>query len=248
MKKTCIMLAVVLAFISITAGCEYVDISGEKNLSASDISSAEIIPHKFGKSDLTVRDSVTLGMTEDAVKQQLGQPDGEETFNQGEFIYGKHTVMKYGDMSLTFFDVNGGDDFTLGIINTTSGSDKFTGGLHVGSSVEEVLAVFTKSDEANPLYFKETEESYGDYIYGSFNRDEFVEKKPTGEIQYAYINKWNVNNGYGDEYTMEYYYCEPLVWNEDETQYSGNCYSLIFYVDNQSGLVKSISLNYDFLN
>lgn len=223
------------------AGCSNTFIKGD----TSSVSSVEFIPHKFGRDDLTVNGKISLGMTIDEVKEKLGQPDNESTFTEGEFIYGKYTSLIYGDMSLTFFDVNGGDAFTLGIIATASEKDEFAGGLHVGATEEEVLAAFTRSDEKLPLYFDESEESYGDYVYGSFTRDDFISEKPKSEIQYAYINRWSVDNGYSNEFTIEYYYFDPLIWNEDETEYSGYGYSLIFCMDNESGLVNSISLNYD---
>lgn len=242
-KVICTLLASIImssACIAIFGGC-----SDNGSDDVSSVSSDEFIPHKFGKSDLTVNDKIRLCMTVEEVKAILGEPDSEITNANDDFIYGKYTNMKYGGLSLTFYDVSGGDELTLGIINSSSESDKFANGLSAGSSSEELFYVFTKSEDNLPLYFGGLEDCYGSYVYGSYTSEAFIEEKPMEEIQYAYINKWGVDNGYENEYTIEYYYFDPLEWNDEQTKYSGSYYSMIFYMDAESDLVTSISLTYN---
>lgn len=243
-KKNCVLLAAALVMAGGMAGCAS---GGPKNggkNTASNVSSEPFDPHKFGMDDLTVNGNVKLGMTADEVKEILGQPDSEETFT-GEFIYGEHTVLKYDKLSLTFYDVDGGSDFRLGIISSTSENDKFVGGLHAGCSADEVIADFTRDEEVLPLYFDSVEESCGDYLYGTFTRDDFLLEKPEGVIQYAYINKWGMEDS--GEYLLEYYYYNPLIWADENSGYTGDYYSMVFYVDAESNLVSGINLNYDVL-
>lgn len=251
-KKICLLLAALLCAGMVSA-CEMRDKDGNK-ISGSDVSASDITPgepftpHRFSKSDLTVNGNISLGMTVAEVKEVLGQPDSEGTFRNDDFIYGAYTALTYGDLSLTFFDAGGGDNFLLGTIWSKSASDIFAGGLHVGSTADEVIAAFTRDEEAEPLYFAGLEESYGDYLYGNYTRDSFLEYKPKGALEYAYINKWGLDNGYETEYTLEYYCGDPLVWNEDETAFSGELYSIIFYVDSETDLVKNIMLSYDWVS
>lgn len=247
-KKSCLILAAVLLCVGVLHGCSTVT-DGNLSSNVAGTSSAEVFtPHHFGKSDLTVNGTISLGMTVEEVKAILGQPDSEGTFPNDNFIYGTYIALKYGDLRLTFFDAAGGDVFTLGIVNSSSEKDVFAGGLHVGSTKEDVLAAFTKDDESEPLYFAGIEESYGDYIYGNFNRGNFEEFKPQGSIEYAYTNKWGLDNGYETDYTMEYYYADPLIWSEDGEGYSGDLYSMIFTVDGETDLVENIMLNYDYMS
>lgn len=245
MKKTiCVLLAAIITAGAL-AGCQQgKNTNGGGKTASGYVSSEPFVPHKFGPDDLTVNGNIRLDMTVDEVKELLGEPDSEGTFT-GEFIYGTHTELVYDGLHLTFFDVNGGDDFRLGIIYSQSEKDQFVGGLHVGCSADEVIADFTRDEEVLPLYFAPIEESAGDYLYGDINRNEFVERKPEGVLQFAYINRWySEENG---EYMLEYYYFNPLNWSDDGTMYTGDGYSMVFYVDNESGLVKGINLSYEVL-
>lgn len=247
-KKICFLLAAALFCAGALYGCSdsgNADGSKGSGKKTGIVSSEPFTPHRFGKSDLTVNGSVTLGMTVEDVKEALGQPDNEETFGNDDFIYGTYTTMKYDNLTLTFYDVMGGKNFLLGSINSDSEDDLFAGGLHVGSTVDEVLTAFTQDEERAPLYYANFEESYGDYIYGDYTRDNFLERRPKGVIEYAFIDKWAFDNGYMNEYTLQYYYADQLTWSEDETAYSGDLYSMIFYVDSDTELVKSIMLSYD---
>lgn len=205
-------------------------------------SDASYTPHKFGVEDAAFND-VKIGMTPEHVKKILGAPRSEELNTTDEFIYGAYIDMEYDAISLMFYDVNEGEDYTLGSICAKTPDAKFTGGLHIGSSKEDVLAVFTQTDNPEPLYFAGTEESCGDYIYGDTNSTYFYEDKPTDVIQYAYINRYGED--IDNSYMMEYYYYNPLDWNADKSEYTGDCYSMVFYLDSETDTVRDIRISYD---
>ena len=205
-------------------------------------SDASYTPHKFGVEDAAFND-VKIGMTPEHVKKILGAPRSEELNTTDEFIYGAYIDMEYDAISLMFYDVNEGEDYTLGSICAKTPDEKFTGGLHIGSSKEDVLAVFTQTDNPEPLYFAGTEESCGDYIYGDTNSTYFYEDKPTDVIQYAYINRYGED--IDNSYMMEYYYYNPLDWNADKSEYTGDCYSMVFYLDSETDTVRDIRISYD---
>ena len=205
-------------------------------------SDASYTPHKFGVEDAAFND-VKIGMTPEHVKKILGAPRSEELNTTDEFIYGAYIDMEYDAISLMFYDVNEGEDYTLGSICAKTPDAKFTGGLHIGSSKEDVLAVFTQTDNPEPLYFAGTEESCGDYIYGDTNSTYFYEDKPNDVIQYAYINRYGED--IDNSYMMEYYYYNPLDWNADKSEYTGDCYSMVFYLDSETDTVRDIRISYD---
>ena len=205
-------------------------------------SDASYTPHKFGVEDAAFND-VKIGMTPEHVKKILGAPRSEELNTTDEFIYGAYIDMEYDAISLMFYDVNEGEDYTLGSICAKTPDAKFTGGLHIGSSKEDVLAVFTQTDNPEPLYFAGTEESCGDYIYGDTNSTYFYEDKPTDVIQCAYINRYGED--IDNSYMMEYYYYNPLDWNADKSEYTGDCYSMVFYLDSETDTVRDIRISYD---
>ena len=161
------------------------------------------------------------------------------------FIYGEYTSMRYGKLNLSFYDVNEQGNFTLGIIYTESPEVNFVGGLHVGSTKEDVLNVFTHEKEPQPLYFSTMEESCGDYIYGDINASWFLENKPKDVIECAYINRFGEDTY--NSYMMEYFYYNPLDWTADKSAYTGDSYSMVFYLDSTSDTVTSIRIGYDFI-
>ena len=188
---------------------------------------------------------VRLDMTEQQVTEILGEPDGRQNVTNDNFIYGEYTSMRYGKLNLSFYDINEQGNFTLGIIYTESPEVNFAGGLHVGSTKDEVLKAFTYEKEPAPLYFSTMEESCGDYIYGDVNRSLFLENKPTDVIQCAYINRFGEDVDHS--YVMEYYYYNPLDWNADKSAYTGDSYSMVFYLDSESDTVTAVRIGYDFI-
>ncbi len=242
MKKTTKMMSLLLAAIMLTCALSACD-WGVHPVPEDNTSSSETFhPHKFGVADAAVK-GVKIGMTQEQVKSILGEPDEEENVPDDNFIYGKYIDMTYGGLTLSFYDINEGDALTLGSFSTDSPEVIFAGGLHVGSTKDEVLATFTHDENAKALYFASMEESCGDYIYGDFNSDDFLINKPTGEIQYAYINRYGED--IDDSYMMEYYYYPPLVWNEDEDDYTGECYSMVFYMESGTDIVTDIRISFD---
>ena len=185
MKKTNRMISLFLAAFMLTAILASCDWGAHPVPEDGNSSAVEIFtPHKFGVEDATVN-GVRIGMTENQVTEILGDPDDRQNVTNDNFIYGEYTSMRYGKLNLSFYDVNEQGNFTLGIIYTESPEVNFVGGLHVGSTKEDVLNVFTHEKEPQPLYFSTMEESCGDYIYGDINASWFLENKPKDVIECA---------------------------------------------------------------
>lgn len=243
-KKICVLLAFVMLTAGALCGCDDLNgVSPSDLLSGSDMATV----HRFGKGDITVNGKVALGMTPDEVKDILGQPDSENTFTEGEFIYGPSTEMEYGSLHLTFFDAENGkiENFTLGTIWSEDPSDIFANGLHAGCTADEVIKSFVVDPNAPKLRFDNSDSDYGQYLYGDFNGNDILDLKPKGKLEYAYIHRWDTNEAYDNTYMIEYYYADPLMWNEDETEYSGEYYSMVFYMDGDTDVVNSIMLSLD---
>ncbi len=196
-------------------------------------------PHKFSVSD-AYANGVKLGMTTDEVKKAIGDPDKEDNITEDQFIYGEHLDMTYGKMNLSFYDINEGEDYVLGSISSDSADVIFAGGLHVGSTKEEVLAAYTKEDDAADLML--SGEKYGTFLYGNITSEEFVVQKPTGKIETAFIQDHDAEaDGY---YMIIYEFYNPLNWSEDATDFTGDYYHIVFYVDTATDKVSSILLEH----
>lgn len=242
MKKTTKIISLLLAAILLTCALSACD-WGVHPVPDDVASSAEpFTPHKFGVDDAAYK-GAKIGMTPEHVKKILGEPKSEELITNDTFIYGGYIRMDYTSFSLLFYDVNEGEDYTLGTISAVTADAKFADGLHIGSSKEDVLAAFTHEENPEPLYFSGVEESCGDYIYGNINSTWFVENKPTGVIQYAYFNRYGED--IDNSYLMEYYYFNPLDWNADKSSFTGDSYSMVFYMDSDTDLVTGIRIGYD---
>ncbi|MBQ9902747.1 MAG: hypothetical protein IJM51_10265 [Clostridia bacterium] len=240
MKKTTRLISLLLAAFLLTASlasCDWgVHPVPEDGFSSS---SEPFTPHQFGADDAAAM-GVRIGMTQEQVKKILGAPDEERDGTGDGFIYGTCIDYLYKGFSLSFFDVNEGNDLTLGTIVLHSPEVSFAGGLHVGSTKEDVLNAFTYEKEPEPLYFSTMEESCGDYIYGNINSSWFIEEKPTDEMYCAYINRYGEE--YDNSYMMEYYYYPPLNWNADKSHCSGEYYGAIFYLDSETDIVTGIRI------
>ena len=141
--------------------------------SAENTSSSEWTPHKFGISDTTAN-GVKLNMTVDEVKAAIGEPDKEENITEDQFIYGEHLNMTYGQMHLSFYDINEGNNLKLSSISSNSPEVNFAGGLHVGNTKDEVLGAFTQEEDTTDLMLYG--EKYGSFIYGDLISDYFIER------------------------------------------------------------------------
>ena len=207
--------------------------------SAENTSSSEWTPHKFGISDTTAN-GVKLNMTVDEVKAAIGEPDKEENITEDQFIYGEHLNMTYGQMHLSFYDINEGNNLKLGSISSNSPEVIFAGGLHVGNTKDEVLGAFTQEEDTTDLMLYG--EKYGSFIYGDLISDYFIERKPTGAIESAYIQDHDAkSDGY---YMIIYTYYNPLQWSDDGSSYTGDYYHMVFYVDTATDKVNSILLEH----
>lgn len=239
-KIISLLLAAMLLTASL-ASCDPAEKGGTNDAAVSS-SSEKYTPHRFGVADAAAS-GVKIGMTEEQVTEILGQPDDRQSVTNDYFIYGEYVSMRYGKLNLSFYDINEQGDFTLCIIYSESPEVKFAGGLHVGSTKNDVLEAFTHEQEPQPLYFSTTEESCGDYIYGEYNSTQFVEFKPEGVVQYAYINRFGEDND--NSYMMEYYYYNPLEWNVLKDGYTGDYYNMVFYMEEEGDTVTSILISHD---
>lgn len=208
----------------------------------SSASEQDYTPHKFCVDDAALGD-VRIGMTPEHVKKLLGDPKSEELITTDNFIYGPYIKMEYDGFSFLFYDLNEGEDYTLGMISSNSEKVNFVGGLHVGCTKDEVLEAFTHVEDPKPLYFSDVEESCGDYIYGEYNSTQFVEYKPEGVVQYAYINRYAEDME--NSYMLEYYYYNPLEWSVLKDSFTGDYYNMVFYVENEGNTVTSILISHD---
>ncbi len=242
MKKTNKIISLLLAGLMLTACFASCDWGAHPVPEDGRASSETFTPHKFGVDDTAVGD-IRLGMTPDHVKKLLGEPKSEELVTTDNFIYGPYIKMEFDNLNLLFYDLNEGEDYTLSMISTNTDKVKFAGGLHVGSTRDDVLEVFTHEDDPKPLYFDGMEESCGDYIYGEYNSTQFVEFKPEGVVQYAYINRFGEDND--NSYMMEYYYYNPLEWNVLKDGYTGDYYNMVFYMEEEGDTVTSILISHD---
>ena len=230
-KVICFIMAGAMALCAITA-------CGDKD-KEDNTSSAAWTPHKVGLEDTAVN-GVKLGMTTDEVKNILGEPDKEENITEDQFIFGTHLDLTYGEMHLSFYDINEGDNIVLGSISADSPEVEFAGGLHTDSTKDEVLDAFFKDANATDLVLYG--EKFGSFIYGDYTDNDFIEKKPKDSIQFAYVQDRDAaDDGY---YMIIYNYYNPLKWSKDGKSYTGDFYHMIFYVDTESDKVKSILLEH----
>lgn len=228
-RLLCFVMATAMAVCAMTACGESTD----------NTSSDEWTPHRFGVED-TEANGVRLGMTADEVKKTLGKLDKEAIYTEDQFIYGEHLDLTYGQMILSFYDINEGNDFSLGSISSQSPDVIFAGGLHAGSTRDEVLTTFYRDENAPDLVFYG--EKYGSFLYGDITNNDFLERKPTGAIETAYIQDRDAEaDGY---YMIIYEYYDPLRWSDDQTGFTGDCYHIIFYLDTASDKVSSILLEH----
>ena len=242
------LLAVAILITSALCGCE-----GKNNVSPSDqlSESGYAVPHRFGKDDLTVNGTITLGMTIDEVKEILGEPISEEVADDD--IYEPYNrMLEYDGLWLFFFDRDGKRAFKLSNIASTEASDiaQFAFGLHVGSKAEDVIAAFTCDENRRPLYSEMSGEEvgeilYGDYLPGGWYKNDSDKDKPTDLIQSACKDVKCEEDEFlpGDEltyYYLKYYYADQAIWNDDGDNLGSYC--LQFTVDIESDTVIHINL------
>lgn len=207
-----------LLCIGIAAGCgqkkEAVITAGEEDITQS-AKQYETLPvsnaQKFGLSDLVV-DSLKYMMTEDAVKNSMGEPvsiyNSSEKNNVDNVIDEK--VYSYNDLSLIFSNING--QYVLTAAASVSSDDVFARGIKVGDNIDRLLELFYRDQNCmnNEYYSQDKSTSIGKIIYGNYTMDSLDNVKANNKIEYAMINY----NGYSsfetaDTYTVEYTYFEP---------------------------------------
>ena len=166
---------------------------------------------KFGYDDLVV-DSLKYMMSEEAVKNSLGEPvaiyNASEKQNVEDIMDEK--VYSYNDLSLIFSKING--DYKLTAAASVSNVDVFARGIKVGDNIDRLLELFYRDQNCmnNEFYSEDKTTSIGKMLYGNFTIDSLENVKTSNKVEYGIINY----NGYSsletaDSYSVEFTYFEP---------------------------------------
>lgn len=166
---------------------------------------------KFGYDDLVV-DSLKYMMSEEAVKNSLGEPvaiyNASEKQNVEDIMDEK--VYSYNDLSLIFSKING--DYKLTAAASVSNEDVFARGIKVGDNIDRLLDLFYRDQNCmnNEFYSEDKTTSIGKMLYGNFTIDSLENVKTSNKVEYGIINY----NGYSsletaDSYSVEFTYFEP---------------------------------------
>lgn len=239
MKKIKLLAVGILmvAFGVMLAGCATQNVEENVKVDNTDTNSVnQLVTYdtdaKFSKEDLVV-DNLKYGMTEEDVKNIMGDPDRKadgEAFD----IYGESIQYYYGELELIFYNHDG--KFVLSGATTESPDYIFAKGLKVGDSKEKVISSFNreteKESEMRNIYSTyDASSPFGKYLYGHGLDDVTDEVRESGIHQYAFINKYNYDSSRSDAtYMIEYRYAEPPYASGYATAGDPNS-SLIFDVD-----------------
>ena len=195
-------------------------------------------PLPFCESDLTVSDSLLLGMEPEYVKSLWGAPILESAEELPG--YGSGTTLTYDGCRLVFYGTwEGADDIFLSDVICKTGRIRFARGLHVGCNAKEVLTSFANDRESRPLHLMNAEEPNGKMLYG----EHLGGKQHEDLYSYAYIDKSALCANEADFYAIHYCYEKPLaIYTAETEQNLCETYSLIFFIDADDDAVTEISL------
>lgn len=114
-------------------------------------------------------EGLSLGMTQEQVREVFPAPDRVETVTEDSFLFGEHVDYQYDGMELSFYDLTGGGDLLLGSVYIHGGTVRLYNGLRPGFTAEEVRACWYDDGEERPLGGDEPwgRMIYGDYLYTS---------------------------------------------------------------------------------
>ena len=172
---------------------------------------------KFSYNDLIV-EKLRYGMTEEQVKDIMGEPDSIQDSNNDGDLYGDSVSYLYDDLQLAFYEHDG--NMVLSLAATESSKYTFAKGLKVGDSKEKVISSFyresTDEDELRGIYsIYSSDEPFGKYLYGHGLDDVIDGVKESGDVEYAYINYYNYDASRSDTtYMIEYNYAQPPYTSE----------------------------------
>lgn len=185
---------------------------------------------KFSYNDLIV-DNLKYGLSQEQVKQIMGQPDEIIDSSVSTDIYGKSITYKYSDLNLVFYNHDG--KLLLSQASTESPNYTFARNLKVGDTKEKVLNSFYKDNSyensLRDIISSDSGESYGKYLYGYLLEDYII--NPVDEnnnIEYGFINYYGYNpDDPTSDYMIIYEYAQPPYMLHSDDPYNVNS-SLIF--------------------
>lgn len=213
-KVTIIWIAIATLIFSLT-GCGLVEDANKETSENAENNEVEIsydYNAKFSYNDLVV-EKLKYGMTEDEVKKIMGNPDRKTENNGNQDLYGESVDYYYGDLQLSFYRHNG--KMVLSLAYTKSPEYAFSKGLKVGVSKDEVIKSFynesTNENELRGVYsIYSKNNAFGKYLYGHGLEDVTDGEKQSGNVEFAYINKFSYDSSKPDAtYMIEYHYSEP---------------------------------------
>ena len=207
-----------------------------------------VSPQPFCESDLSVSDKLLPGMNPDYVRSVMGEPRLEQTAENP--VYGTVETLTYDGLNLHFCDIaghaggvasSGGRELYDVVCKT--GSITFARGLHVGSTLREVLASFADDRNERPLYFNSTEPN-GTMLYGDFTGG----KQHEDVRFFAYIDRSRLDEDDVTYYTVNYVFEKPLTIYADNAE-TDLCetYTIQFYIDAGDDRVAQIRLLHEVM-
>ncbi len=204
-----------------------------------------VSPQPFCESDLSAGDKIMLGLTQDNIRDSLGEPITESVSDEDDYADGLHRVLTYEGFTLEFYDVLGGiknrpptDSLPLSRIVCRTKYLPLARGLHVGCTAQEIMASFRNSHSGFDLHLNNSVRANGKMIYGT----------GLGGIQhedtytYAYIDKSGMDAEQQEYYSIVYCFEKPLVWYGSTEVDLCDTYSIRFFLDAGTDIVTEIIL------
>lgn len=226
---------------------------------------AESSADRFTYDDLVV-DNVKMGMTEDQVKNQLGEPaniyDSKEVLadkekqsatqsdtaaSQGETTEDSdildEMVYAYNDLTLIFMPVDG--TYQLCAAASVGDNNKFSRGIKVGDSKDKIFDLFYRDANClnNNVMTEDNETIIGKYLYGDYTIENLESKKVKDKVEYGIID-YNGNSTYqdGNSYIIEFTYFEP-PYQSSYASVNDDFAQMAFDIDEQ-GMISGIRWYY----
>lgn len=226
---------------------------------------AESTADRFTYDDLVV-DNVKMGMTEDQVKDLLGEPaniyDSKEVLadkekqsatqsdtaaSQGETTEDSdildEMVYAYNDLTLIFMPVDG--TYQLCAAASVGDNNKFSRGIKVGDSKDKIFDLFYRDANClnNNVMTEDNETIIGKYLYGDYTIENLESKKVKDKVEYGIID-YNGNSTYqdGNSYIIEFTYFEP-PYQSSYASVNDDFAQMAFDIDEQ-GMISGIRWYY----
>lgn len=221
-KVTCVTLTMICLFTIVACGkkSEAV-ISGEEDITDSETqypTLSDSTAKVFTLDDLSVG-KIRYLMSESQVLSILGKPSAiytaEESGIKTDEITFDEKIYSYNELTLVFMRL---DKDNRSVTNQNEGEykltaaasiregDTFSRGLHVGSTLDDILTVYYRDADYMNNYYKTVDGTsvIGQFLYGGYTMEDFETSHITGEAAYAVLNF----NGYSGREQAESYIAE----------------------------------------